>query len=388
MKKVNNKTLVLILTMGVFSILNTEMGIVGVIPYVSERFSVSIPDAGLLVSGFALIVALAGPTMPLLFSKINRKKVMLLSLGVFSLCNVVSVFASTFEILVAARVIPAAFHPLYVSMAMALAQHTGDTPGERAKSSAQVFVGVSAGMVVGAPIAGMLADYISFSAAMSFFAAVTIAVFVLSVVAIPSMPVEEPLSYGKQIAVLKRPVVLVSLLAAGAINAAMFGFYSFMAEFLGSSIGLGAALVSALLLVYGLSNVAGNIIAGKTLGRAPYQTMIVGPLVLILLYVLLLVSEANNLFAAVVVVLLGIVVGVANTTDQFMVSRSAPDAPDFINGLFLTTTNLGTTIGASVCGLFISDWGISFSVGGTIPCLILGFVFVLLRMKGVRVGML
>ena len=374
--------------MGVFSILNTEMGIVGVIPYVSERFSVSIPDAGLLVSGFALIVALAGPTMPLLFSKINRKKVMLLSLGVFSLCNVVSVFASTFEILVAARVIPAAFHPLYVSMAMALAQHTGDTPGERAKSSAQVFVGVSAGMVVGAPIAGMLADYISFSAAMSFFAAVTIAVFVLSVVAIPSMPVEEPLSYGKQIAVLKRPVVLVSLLAAGAINAAMFGFYSFMAEFLGSSIGLGAALVSALLLVYGLSNVAGNIIAGKTLGRAPYKTMIVGPLLLILLYVLLLVSEANNLFAAVVVVLLGIVVGVANTTDQFMVSRSAPDAPDFINGLFLTTTNLGTTIGTSVCGLFISDWGISFSVGGTISCLILGFVFVLLRMKCVRVGML
>ena len=101
------------------------MGIVGVIPYVSERFSVPVPDAGLLVSGFALIVAIAGPTMPLLFSKINRKKVMLLSLGVFSVCNVVSVFAPSFEVLLAARVIPAAFHPLYVSMAMALAQHSG-----------------------------------------------------------------------------------------------------------------------------------------------------------------------------------------------------------------------------------------------------------------------
>ena len=65
---------------------------------------------------------------------------MLLSLGVFSLCNVVSVFAPTFEILVAARVIPAAFHPLYVSMAMALAQHTGAAPEERAKSSAQVLL--------------------------------------------------------------------------------------------------------------------------------------------------------------------------------------------------------------------------------------------------------
>lgn len=73
-KKISNKMLVLILTIGVFGILNTEMGIVGVIPYASEQFNVSIPDAGLLVSGFALIVAVAGPTMPLLFSRINRKK--------------------------------------------------------------------------------------------------------------------------------------------------------------------------------------------------------------------------------------------------------------------------------------------------------------------------
>lgn len=152
MKVISNKALVLILTIGVFGILNTEMGIVGVIPYVSKEFGVSIPDAGLLVSGFALIVAIAGPTMPLLFSRINRKKVMILSLSVFSVCNVVSIFAPNFEVLLAARVIPAAFHPLYVSMAMAIAQHSGDTPEECAKASAQVFIGVSAGMVVGAQL--------------------------------------------------------------------------------------------------------------------------------------------------------------------------------------------------------------------------------------------
>ncbi len=135
MKAISNKALVLILTIGVFGILNTEMGIVGVIPYVSKEFGVSIPDAGLLVSGFALIVAIAGPTMPLLFSRINRKKVMILSLSVFSVCNVVSIFAPNFEVLLAARVIPAAFHPLYVSMAMAIAQHSGDTPEECAKAS-------------------------------------------------------------------------------------------------------------------------------------------------------------------------------------------------------------------------------------------------------------
>ena len=387
-KKISNKMLVLILTIGVFGILNTEMGIVGVIPYVSEQFNVSIPDAGLLVSGFALIVAVAGPTMPLLFSRINRKKVMVVSLGIFSICNIVAIFAPSFEVLLAARVIPAAFHPLYVSMAMAIAQHSGDTPEECAKASAQVFIGVSAGMVVGAPIAGMLADSIAFSVAMAFFTVVTIAALFLTVVCIPSMPVQNPLSYGKQIAVLKRPVVLVSLLAAGSINAAMFGFYSFLAEYLGSAVGMGAALVSAMLLLYGLSNVIGNVISGRTLGSAPYITMIVGPIALVVLYSALFIAETQVVLVISIVIILGVVVGIANTTDQFMVSRSAPDAPDFINGLFLTTTNLGTTIGTSVCGMFISEMGISFSVWGTLPCLILGFVFVLLRMKCVDVGRL
>lgn len=386
MKTISNKTLVLILTTGVFGILNTEMGIVGVIPYVSQQFSVTVPDAGLLVSGFALIVAIAGPTMPLLFSRVNRKKVMLLSLSVFSICNIVAVFAPTFEVLLVARVVPAAFHPLYVSMAMAIAQHSGNTPEECAKASAQVFIGVSAGMVVGAPIAGMLADSIAFPVAMAFFAVVTLAALVLTFLCVPSMPVENPLSYGKQIAVLKRPVVIVSLLAAGSINAAMFGFYSFLAEYLGSACGMSAVLVSGLLLVYGLSNVVGNVISGKTLGSAPYATMIAGPLLLLVLYALLFVTESISIAVAGIVVVLGVVVGIANTTDQFMVSRSASDAPDFINGLFLTTTNLGTTIGTSICGLCISGMGISFSVWGTLPCLILGFIFVLLRMKCTKVG--
>ena len=144
----NDKLLIFILAVGVFGILNTEMGVVGIIPQVSERFGVSVPDAGLLVSGFALIVAVAGPTMPLLFSKMNRKHVMLLALGVFSTCNVAAVCAPSFEVLLACRVLPAAFHPLYVSMALAIGGQTGATEAERAKNSSRVFVGVSAGMVL------------------------------------------------------------------------------------------------------------------------------------------------------------------------------------------------------------------------------------------------
>lgn len=378
MKAISNKLLVLILTIGVFGILNTEMGIVGVIPYAAERFGVSVPDAGLLVSMFALIVAIAGPTMPLLFSKVNRKTVMLLALGIFSVCNLVGVFAPTFSVLLAARVIPAAFHPLYVSMAMAIAQQTGDTPAERAKHSSQVFIGVSAGMVVGAPIAGVLASAIAFPAAMAFFAVVTIVALIMTIVMVPSMPVAQSMSYGRQLAVLKKPIFLVSLVAAAAVNAGMFGFYSYLSDYLGNA-GFAAGVVSALLLVYGLTNIVGNTLAGRTLGTAPKRTMFVAPIILAVLYLAMFAVAGVQIAIVVLLVALGIAVGYANTTDQYMVSRAALEAPDFANGLFLTATNLGTTVGTTVCGSLITAGGAGLSVLGAVPCVVFGFLFVLAR---------
>ena len=76
--------MILILTLGVFGSLKTEMGIVGILPMIAEQYNVSIATAGWLVSGFALVVAAAGPTMPLLCSKMNRKTLMLAAGGICS----------------------------------------------------------------------------------------------------------------------------------------------------------------------------------------------------------------------------------------------------------------------------------------------------------------
>lgn len=381
MGQVNGRLLVPILTIGVFGILNTEMGVVGLIPYVAERFGVTVPDAGLLVSMFALIVAVAGPTMPLAFSRMNRKAVMLLVLGVFTVCNAVAVLAPSFEVLLAARVVPAAFHPLYVSMAMAVAQQTGDTAAERARNSARVFVGVSAGMVVGAPVAGLLASAVSFPVAMAFFAAVCAAALVMTAVFVPSMPVEHPMGYGSQLSILKKPVVVASLLAAALVNAAMFGFYSYLSDFLGAAAGLPAAAVSGLLFVYGLANIVGNTVAGRTLGYNARATMLAGPVILAVLYGALFALVGTAPAVGVLLIALGVTVGAANTCDQYMVSRSAPEAPDFANGLFLTATNLGTTVGASVCGALISWGGAGSSVLGTLPLLAAGLALTVVRLR-------
>ena len=381
MVKKNSRLLIFILAVGVFGILNTEMGVVGIIPQVSERFGVSVPDAGLLVSGFALIVAIAGPTMPLLFSKVNRKTVMLLALSVFSVCNVAAIFAPSFEVLLAARVAPAAFHPLYVSMALAIGGQTGDTEAERAKNSSRVFVGVSAGMVLGVPIASYLASTVMLQAALAFFAVVTVVVLAATVVFVPSMPVEERMTYGSQLRILKKSVLWASLLATAAINGAMFGFYSFMSDFFGSVSGMDAAWVSISLLAYGGANIVGNVISGHALGARPRTTLVTMPIVLIALYAVLFAVGQLTWATAVLVLVLGVAAGIANNANQFMVSRAAPEAADFSNGLYLTAANLGTTLGTSLCGAFITAAGTRFAVFGAIAFLAAGVLFVLWRLR-------
>jgi len=103
--------LVFLLAIGVFSIVNTQLGVIGILPLIAEHFQVSISKAGMMVSLFALAAAVSGPTMPLLFSGVNRKTAMLLALGAFAMGNIVSAFASSFIIALIAYVLPAIFLP-------------------------------------------------------------------------------------------------------------------------------------------------------------------------------------------------------------------------------------------------------------------------------------
>ncbi|UUZ90137.1 MFS transporter [Paenibacillus sp. P25] len=185
-----NNLLLLILTIGVFGILNTEMGVIGLLPSIADHFHVSITKAGWLVSLFAFTIAVSGPTSPLLFSGINRKKVMLLVLGVFVLGNMVSIFTSNFTILLMARIIPAFFHPIYCSLAFTVVA-SSVSQKEAPKAVSKVFIGVSAGMVAGVPIASFIESAVSYEMAMAFFAIVNCIVFIATSMFVPTMPVEK-----------------------------------------------------------------------------------------------------------------------------------------------------------------------------------------------------
>lgn len=374
----NNKWLIPILTLGVFGILNTEMGIIGILPLISQLFNVSVPTAGLLVSGFALVVAFAGPTMPLLFSKINRKTVMLIALSIFTISNLFSIVAPTFELLLLARVIPAAFHPIYVSMALTVAGQSVP-PDQSSKAVAKVFIGVSAGMVLGVPVTSFLANTFSFGLSMAFFAIVNGLVLLATILMVPSMPVTERLSYGKQISVLKRPAMWLSIGIVVLLNGAVFGFFSFLSDFLENVTGLSIMLITIVLLIYGLANIIGNVIAGRVLINNAKNLITILPILVTATSILLFLFGEFSWIALGTVLILGILAGIVANVNQYLISSAGSDAPDFSNGLFLTATNLGTTIGTSICGFFISAFGTQYSLLGSILFLLLGFMGILLR---------
>lgn len=371
--------LVFILTVGVFGIINTEMGVVGILPLIAENFQVTVPQAGWTVSVFALVVAISAPITPLLFSGINRKKVMLLTLGLFTLSNVISMLTTNFTVLLIARIIPAFLHPVYVSMAFTVA--AASVSKEKApKAVSKVFIGVSAGMVLGVPVTSFIASEVSFAMAMLFFTVVNALVLVATIVFVPSMPVKEKRSYGSQLSVLRKSVTWHAIIAVTLINGAMFGFFSYMSDFLKNITDVSYNVISTVLLIYGLANIIGNVLAGKLLSANAKRCILITPFVLLVSYIFLFFFGEWLAAIAVIILILGILAGVASNGMQYMITESAPEAPDFANGLFLLSANLGTTVGTAVCGLFITSFGTRFSVIGALAFLVASIVFVFLRM--------
>lgn len=375
--------LIFILTAGVFGIINTEMGVIGILPLIAETFHVTVPEAGWTVSIFALVVAVSAPVTPLLFSGFDRKKVMLLTMGLFTLSNVISMLTTNFTVLLIARALPAFLHPVYVSMALTVAASTGNKL-QGQKNVARVFIGVSAGMVLGVPVTSYIASEVSYEMGMLFFTVVNALVLVATVLFVPSIPIREKLSYGTQLSVLKKKITWYSIAGVTLINGALFGFFSYMADFLQRVTEVSYSVISTLLLVYGLANIVGNMIAGRQLARSPIRSMALLPFALLGFYICLFFMGEWLVAMAVIILSLGILAGYGQNTMQYMMSHAAPEAPDFANALFLLSANLGTMMGAAVCGAFITAFDTRYSVLGSLLFLVAGIGFVVLRIRAAQ----
>lgn len=373
-----NSLLIFILTIGVFGILNTEMGLIGILPDIALHYGVRVSTAGWLVSIFAIGVAISAPTMPLLFSGINRKKVMILVLSVFVVGNVISIFTFNFTLLLIARIIPALFHPVYVSLAFSAAADSVSKE-EAPKAVSKIFIGVSAGMVVGVPIVSFIASVSNLQLAMTFFAVVNIIVLIATILFVPSMPVKAKVSYGTQLNVLKKSITWLSIIIVILLNSAVFGVYSYLADYLQTVTNISPSITSLMLFLYGAANIIGNVLAGKLLTVNPIKTIVSLPFLLGSVFILLFFMGQLTWAMLIIILLWGILAGIAANINQYVVASAAPEAPDFANGLFLSSANIGTTIGTTLGGLFISAMGTRYVILAGLLSLILCSLFIFFK---------
>ena len=370
---------IVFLALGLFGVYCIEFGVVGILPLIMQRFDVTASRAGLLVGLFALVIAAAGPFLVLLATRWRRKSVLMVSLCVFALASVASAFAPRFEWLLALRVVPALFHPVYFSLAMVAAAALYP-PHESARAGAHAFTGTSMGMVLGIPLTTWIAAQYGYEASFLACAAVNLLAALGLYWFLPDTPHGAPLAYGRQLAILRKPALWLNIAAAMLVFAAMFSAYAYAAAYLQEVAGLTARQTGLLLVVFGVGGVAGNLYAGRQLGRHLLRTVLLQPLLLCLAYALLYRYAATAGWAIAVLALFW---GAAHTSGlivtQMWLSSEAREAPAFAIGVYIAAINLGVTVGALAGGAAIARYGMQGALAGGVLLAVLALAAILLK---------
>lgn len=352
------------IALGMFGLYVIEFGLVGILPSIISRYDISIIEAGWLVGSFALIIAVLGPFIVLLLARYDRRKMLVGSLLVFAACSAVSAFAPTYPSLLAIRAPAALLQAVFFSVAFTTARSLY-APNKATHAISLVFVGTSIGLVFGVPITAFVEALLSYEAAF-FFSALA------NLVAAAGIWCVLPRESGKKVAstesvrpfaVILQPAVYLALLQVICVFGAMFSLYSFAAEYLRSEARVDGQTISALLLVFGVGGVLGNLFFGRMLGRNLVRTVLVYPITLALSYaVLMLFNSSGLVILATVCFIWGLTHTAGMVVGQVWTTTATSDQPEFVTSLFVSAGNFGVMAGSSAGGLLITRYGMSGAI--------------------------
>lgn len=372
--------IVFILALGVFGIITTEFGIIGVMPAIAREFQISIDTAGWLLSGFALVIALTGPFVVLLTSGINRKWMMSLVLLLFVVSNILSAIAPSFGWLMLARLLPAFLHPVFWSVA-SVAAAKQVAPEDAPKAVAVVLGGLSAGTVLGVPLSTYLAELTNWRISFIVPGIFNVLAFAAISYFIPSMPVREKQSVKSQLTVLRNPQLWVNLFATMLVIAGMFSSYSYLAEYLGKVSVMSGAQISIMLLLFGAAGMAGNWVTGLALSRNVIGTARVSLLLLAVIHLLAFVFGGLFVPMAGIVAFWGFIHASGFLIGQIRTTSEAQGAPELASSLMVSFGNAGVTIGTMAGGFVIAHFGIRYLAWAGVLLFALAFAMTYVCLK-------
>lgn len=353
----------LALTLSAFAIGTTEFVIVGLIPTVATDLAISLPSAGLLVSLYALGVAIGAPVLTALTGKLPRKALLLGLMALFTLGNLLAWQAPSYESLVAARILTGLAHGVFFSIGSTIA--TGLVPKEKAASAiAIMFTGLTVALVTGVPLGTFIGQHFGWRETFLAVSALGVVAFVGSWIFIPNnIRHTAPASLAQQAKVLAEPRLLLVYAKTAIGYGGSFIPFTFLAPILTDVSRFSAGAVGSVMLVYGVSVAVGNIWGGKLadrLGPIPALKIIFALLAAVLL---IFNFAAPHKWLALVAVLMWGAVAFGNVPGlQVYVVKQAerftPQAVDVASGLNIAAFNLGIALAAWAGGLIVTHLGL------------------------------
>ncbi|TYK64690.1 MFS transporter [Colwellia echini] len=353
----------LALALSAFAIGTTEFVIVGLLPTMAQDLNISIPSAGLLVSLYALGVAIGAPVLTAFTSKWNRKHVLLSVMGLFVLGNLVAWQAPSFEALIVARILTGLAHGVFFSIGSTIA--TGVVPKEKGASAiAIMFTGLTVALVTGVPLGTYIGQTFGWEATFLTVSILGLLAMIGSAILVPNnLKQAKPTSLASQFKVLTHPRLLLVYAITAVGYGGTFIAFTYLAPILNEISGFESSSVGLILLVYGISVAIGNIWGGKmadNFGPIKALTIIFSGLATILL---MLNFTAYNPIAAVITILVwgafafgnvpGLQVYIVKLAEKY-----TPDAVDVASGLNIAAFNVGIAIGSWGGGMIVEEHGL------------------------------
>ncbi len=318
---------ILALALAAFAIGTTEFVIMGILPDVARDLGVSIPSAGLLVSGYALGVAVGAPLLAVLTARWPRKATLITLMGVFVAGNLVSALAPTYYVLMAGRVVASFAHGSFFGLGAVVAAELVP-PNRRAAAFALMFTGLTLANVLGVPLGTLIGQLV------------------------PRTTSGGPGRRGSW-AVLRRPQVLLALALTVFGFGGIFTAFTYITPMLQDLAGFSPGAVSGILFLFGLGLTLGNTLGGRLADWKPRASMLGILVALALVEALLSVTIVQPTAAVLTVFVWGVAAFATVPGLQMRVVDQARESPTLASTLNIAAFNLGNAGGAWLGGRLI-----------------------------------
>ncbi|MGN7479787.1 MFS transporter [Solibacillus silvestris] len=267
---------VFILALSTVAVGLVELIVGGILPIIAVDMNISLSTAGQLITVFALIYAIAGPVLLVLTSKIERKRLYLISLFVFFISNIMTYFSPNFSFMMIARVLSAMSTALIVVLSLTIAAKIV-LPTHRAKALGLIYMGISSSLVMGVPLGIQISDHFGWRVIFLGIAILSVGSFILISVFLERVPGEVTIPLSQQLKAVASFKIGSAHLATMFMLAGHYTIYAYFTPFLETELHLNSNWISLCYLLFGIAAVSGGAFGGTLSDKigAPKSILVV-----------------------------------------------------------------------------------------------------------------